>query len=204
LHLFGLLSSYSSLIACETVSIGADATFSGMPVSCTVLKMNASGHSKTLSLIFWCTTLYTASSEGTWTVTSRSSIQCYHVEERIFFSYTFHSLFTYHKIDLVISEREIWPKRNTSDLYSWGTFSNTGQTTGYLDRNFSVFLIFISASAKIAFCSFIWDGRFLIANNLLPYNLSGDRGSIVVEVLCYKSEGRWFSSRLCHWNFSLT
>jgi len=23
----------------------------------------------------------------------------------------------------------------------------------------------------------------------------------VVKVLCYKSEGRWFDSRLCHWNF---
>jgi len=32
----------------------------------------------------------------------------------------------------------------------------------------------------------------------------GDRGSSVVKVLCYKSEGRWFDSRLCHWNFSLT
>jgi len=26
----------------------------------------------------------------------------------------------------------------------------------------------------------------------------------VVKVLCYKSEGRWFDSRWCHWNFSLT
>jgi hypothetical protein len=23
-------------------------------------------------------------------------------------------------------------------------------------------------------------------------------------VMSYKSEGRWFDSRLCHWNFSLT
>jgi len=23
-------------------------------------------------------------------------------------------------------------------------------------------------------------------------------------VLCYKSESRWFDSRWCHWNFSLT
>jgi len=30
------------------------------------------------------------------------------------------------------------------------------------------------------------------------------RGSTVVKVLCYKSEGRWFDSRWCHWNFSLT
>ena len=25
----------------------------------------------------------------------------------------------------------------------------------------------------------------------------------MVKVLCYKSEGRWFDSRWCHWNFSL-
>jgi len=28
--------------------------------------------------------------------------------------------------------------------------------------------------------------------------------STVVKVLYYKSEGRWFDSRWCHWNFSLT
>jgi hypothetical protein len=32
----------------------------------------------------------------------------------------------------------------------------------------------------------------------------GERGSAVVKVLRYKSEGRWFDSRMCHWNFSLT
>jgi len=26
----------------------------------------------------------------------------------------------------------------------------------------------------------------------------------LVEALCYKSEGRGFDSRWCHWNFSLT
>jgi len=30
------------------------------------------------------------------------------------------------------------------------------------------------------------------------------RGSTVVKVLCYKSEGRWFDSRCCHRNLSLT
>ena len=30
------------------------------------------------------------------------------------------------------------------------------------------------------------------------------RGGTVVKVLGYKSEGRWFDSRWCHWNFSLT
>ena len=32
----------------------------------------------------------------------------------------------------------------------------------------------------------------------------GDRGGTLVKVLCYKSEGRWFDPRWCHWNFSLT
>jgi len=32
----------------------------------------------------------------------------------------------------------------------------------------------------------------------------GDRGSTVVKVLCYKSEGRWFDPSWCHWNFTLT
>jgi hypothetical protein len=29
-------------------------------------------------------------------------------------------------------------------------------------------------------------------------------GGTVVKEQCYKSEGRWFDSRWCHWNFSLT
>ena len=36
------------------------------------------------------------------------------------------------------------------------------------------------------------------------YALYVDRGGTVVKVLYYKSEGRWFYSRWCHWNFSLT
>ena len=32
----------------------------------------------------------------------------------------------------------------------------------------------------------------------------GDFGSTVVKVLCYKSDGRWFDSRWCHWNFLLS
>jgi len=31
-----------------------------------------------------------------------------------------------------------------------------------------------------------------------------DCGSVVVKVLCYKSEGCWFDPSWCHWNFSLT
>jgi len=29
----------------------------------------------------------------------------------------------------------------------------------------------------------------------------GDRGSTVVKVLCYKSEGRWFNPSWCKWIF---
>jgi len=36
------------------------------------------------------------------------------------------------------------------------------------------------------------------------YNCEWDRGSTVVKVFCYKSEGRWFDSRLCNCNFTLT
>ena len=32
----------------------------------------------------------------------------------------------------------------------------------------------------------------------------GHRGSTVVKVLCYKSEGRWFDPSWCQWIFSLT
>jgi len=40
---------------------------------------------------------------------------------------------------------------------------------------------------------------------LIPvHSLIGDRGSTVVKALCYKSEGRWFDSRWCQWNVSLT
>jgi len=40
--------------------------------------------------------------------------------------------------------------------------------------------------------------------NYISYMRFVNRGSTVVKVLHYKSEGRWFDSRLCHWNFSLT
>ena len=38
----------------------------------------------------------------------------------------------------------------------------------------------------------------LISTN---YSHVGDRGSIVVKLLCYKSEGRWFDPSRCHWIF---
>ena len=39
-------------------------------------------------------------------------------------------------------------------------------------------------------------------NTSCPYR--GHRGSSVVKVLCYKSEGCWFDPSWCHCNFSLT
>ena len=33
------------------------------------------------------------------------------------------------------------------------------------------------------------------------HTIRGDRGSTVVKVLCYKSEGRWFDPSLCQWIF---
>ena len=43
--------------------------------------------------------------------------------------------------------------------------------------------------------------HFIFVMNIL---LRGDCGGTVVKVLRYKLEGRWFDSRWCHWNFSLT
>ena len=31
--------------------------------------------------------------------------------------------------------------------------------------------------------------------------LDGGRGGTVVQLLCYKSESRWFDPSWCHWNF---
>ena len=44
----------------------------------------------------------------------------------------------------------------------------------------------------------------MLCNFHILAGLGGDRGSTVVKVLCYKSVGRWFDTRWCHWNFSLT
>ena len=39
----------------------------------------------------------------------------------------------------------------------------------------------------------------------IPYStINGARGGVVVKVLRYKSAGRGFDSRWCHWNFSVT
>ena len=62
----------------------------------------------------------------------------------------------------------------------------------------SVFVMFVLG----CFESSVWSTVFFIKTCIGFY--MGDRGGTVVKVLCYKSEGRWFDSRWCHWNFSLT
>ena len=44
-------------------------------------------------------------------------------------------------------------------------------------------------------------GPFLFSVIFMTDTLCTDRGSTVVKVLCYKSEGRWFDPS---WDFSLT
>ena len=46
--------------------------------------------------------------------------------------------------------------------------------------------------------------QYLVVFNLSYTSLEGLAVAQLVEVLRYKSEGRRFDSRWCHWNFSLT
>ena len=43
-----------------------------------------------------------------------------------------------------------------------------------------------------------------VADIKYGYFLTGARGGVVVKALRYKPAGRWFDSRSCHWNFSVT
>jgi hypothetical protein len=54
-----------------------------------------------------------------------------------------------------------------------------------------------------------FSGRIMKAGSLNDYTglittQLGGRDGAVVKVLRYKSEGRWFDSRWCHWKFSVT
>jgi len=51
-------------------------------------------------------------------------------------------------------------------------------------------LVLMCARARVCVCVCIY--------------IYGGRGGAMVKALCYKLEGRWFDSRWCHWNFSLT
>jgi len=61
------------------------------------------------------------------------------------------------------------------------------------------------------FVSVFWLYLYFLTYNQIFYKQIGmlfyfqnNRGSTVVKVLCYESEGRWFDPRWCHWNFSFT
>ena len=43
--------------------------------------------------------------------------------------------------------------------------------------------------------------RKMPINNRLLYKHKGDRGSTMVKVLCYNSEGHWFDPSWCQWIF---
>jgi hypothetical protein len=50
----------------------------------------------------------------------------------------------------------------------------------------------------------LWRPRRIWENNIKMDLQEVGGGGAVVKVLRYKSQGRWFDSRWCHWNFSLT
>ena len=52
--------------------------------------------------------------------------------------------------------------------------------------------------------SAILSSDLLGLQHIFPHYLRNGRGTRFVEALHHKSEGRWFDSRLCHLNFSLT
>jgi len=47
----------------------------------------------------------------------------------------------------------------------------------------------------------LWNNRNFVRNETYISCCLGDRGSTVVKVLCYRSEGRWFDLRWCQWIF---
>jgi len=69
---------------------------------------------------------------------------------------------------------------------------------------FSSFFFFFRVCHHLsnAVCNF--NGNLLSAEFFKLLRVPEDRGSTVAKALCYKSEDRWFDSRWCHWNFSLT
>ena len=52
--------------------------------------------------------------------------------------------------------------------------------------------------SPFSFTLFIFLSHFM---PLIHHLLLSPRGSTVVKVLCYKSEGRWFDPSWCHWIF---
>jgi hypothetical protein len=68
---------------------------------------------------------------------------------------------------------------------------------------------FIMTSLKIILQSFMFSIYTIVHMDCFQFLFStycnmGSWGGVVVKALRYKPAGRWFDSRWCHWNFSLT
>ena len=72
-----------------------------------------------------------------------------------------------------------------------------------LTVHFSIYILAINQlDAQNLFCSkFISCLYMFRAPRAHRQPLVGDRGSTVIKVLCYKSEGRWFDPSWCRWIF---
>jgi len=86
-------------------------------------------------------------------------------------------------------------------LLEFGSFSSDIWTFIALGKGWTK--SFIHKWARNSLALHVMDIRDTQVHSALV-NLSGDRGSTVVKVLCYKSEGRWFDPSWCHWNSLLT
>jgi hypothetical protein len=78
---------------------------------------------------------------------------------------------------------------------------NEAWTTYYLLRKISAKFGLLAGNMNFNTQNIEWISTFIIIFTILAGTADG---GTAVKVLCYKSEGRWFDSRWCHWNFSLT
>jgi len=79
-------------------------------------------------------------------------------------------------------------------------FATTGTTDSPIPGGCRLRMLYTELSRQLPYSGTCLMG-FLVFTHI---NMGvGDRGSTVVKVLCYKSEGRWFDPSWCHWNFSL-
>ena len=82
-------------------------------------------------------------------------------------------------------------------------------TSKLISRNIKLRLYNTLIRPIVTYASETWVLKENMINKLMIFERGIMRkifgpGGTVVKVLCYKSEGRWFDSKWCHWNFSLT
>ena len=83
------------------------------------------------------------------------------------------------------------------------SYRHVSSLIAFLEEAFiRITIILLCTNYIIIIC--VCDNNVVINNNCGPLEVFGYSGGTVVKVLCYKSEGRWFDPRWCHWNFSLT